>query len=79
MSRPSLLILLGSLVMFMPYSGLPSSWVTVLLLLFGASIVGVGFSIRNTHVRNAIKKEAMREASPSEPALPQAPHGVSSI
>ncbi len=48
MSRPSILILLGILVILTPFSGLPINIRTSLLVVFGAYVLGIGLSLR-TH------------------------------
>ena len=48
MSRPSILILLGVLVILTPFSGLPINIRTLLLIIFGAYVFGIGLSLR-TH------------------------------
>lgn len=48
MSRPSILILLGILVVLTPFSGLPIAVRTVLYVVFGAYVLGIGISLR-TH------------------------------
>jgi hypothetical protein len=46
MSRPSQLILLGILTILTPFSGLPVNIRTLLLVIFGAYIFGIGLSLR---------------------------------
>jgi hypothetical protein len=48
MSRPSVLILLGILIVLTPFSGLPVGIRTPLLVVFGAYVLGIGISLR-TH------------------------------
>lgn len=48
MSRPSILILLGVLTILAPFSGLPVSVRTLLTIIFGACVFGIGISMR-TH------------------------------
>lgn len=47
MSRPGLLILLGIIVLVIPFSGLPMSWRTFFLAITGLVIVLVGVSLRS--------------------------------
>ena len=46
MSRPSILILLGILVILTPFSGLPISIRSLLSVIFGACVLGIGLSLR---------------------------------
>jgi len=48
MSRSSLLILLGMLVILVPFSGFPISLRTLLAVIFGACVFGIGLKMR-TH------------------------------
>lgn len=91
MSRSSILILFGVLVIVAPFSGLPSSFRAFLLVVFGAAIVIVGLMERLEHVRFARTKtttpvsEDVLEETPvtvepvSETPVTEPPHGVSPI
>lgn len=46
MSRPSILILVGILIIIAPFSGLPMSVRHLFLVIFGAFVFGVGLSLR---------------------------------
>ena len=46
MSRPSILILLGILTILAPLSGLPMSIRSLLSVIFGACVLGIGLSMR---------------------------------
>ena len=46
MSRSSTLILFGVLVILTPFSGLPITFRSLLSVIFGACILGIGLSIR---------------------------------
>jgi len=46
MSRPSMLIVLGVLVILVPFSGLPMSFRHLLSIIFGACVLGIGLSLR---------------------------------
>ncbi len=46
MSRSSTLILLGAIVILIPFSGFPVSFRTLLAVICGACILGIGLSIR---------------------------------
>lgn len=60
MSRPGLLILLGIIVLLIPFSGLPISWRTFFLVIAGLIITVVGVSLR-----------APRPLPPLEPKTPE--------
>ncbi len=62
MSKSSTLILLGVLIMLAPYSGLPVGLRSILTLIFGALVVGVGIWMR----ADAAKKA--EQATPPAPA-----------
>ena len=51
MSRTSVLILLGVLVILTPFSGLPASLRTLLAVILGACVSGMGFSQRAREAR----------------------------
>ena len=46
MSRSSALILLGVLTILTPFSGLPITLRTLLTVIFGACVFGIGLSMR---------------------------------
>jgi hypothetical protein len=46
MSKSSALILLGVLVILAPFSGLPASFRSLLAVIFGACVLGIGLSMR---------------------------------
>lgn len=46
MSRSSLLILIGVLIILVPFSGLPAAIRTLLAVIFGACVLGIGISMR---------------------------------
>jgi hypothetical protein len=51
MSRSSALITLGILILLVPFSGLPSSWITGIEVIFGVSILLMGVSLRVENVK----------------------------
>jgi|GEM_PF-1132896 len=85
MSRSSVIILFGVLTILTPFSGLPSSFRTFILVVFGAVLVVVGLMERLEQVRAAREKmSTVLEASSvhestSKTSLTEAPHGVSPI
>jgi hypothetical protein len=52
MSRTSALILLGVLILIVPFSGLPISFRSLLTIIFGACVLGIGLSLRAHDVQN---------------------------
>jgi len=46
MSRAGMLILLGILVILAPFSGLPTTMRSLLAIIFGACVLGIGLSMR---------------------------------
>ena len=68
MSRASMLILLGILTMFVPFSGLPIAIRSLLAVIFGACIFGIGLSLRIHHARSV---QMSVEAPAPEPVPPQ--------
>lgn len=53
MSRAGTLILLGVLTMLTPFSGLPSSIRSLLAVIFGVCIAGIGLALRTREPRTA--------------------------
>lgn len=73
MSRPSILLLLGALVLLVPFAGLPSSWVRIIELLLGAGVFAVGFSLRAAEVKES------KSAAPDAPAEAPAESGPATM
>lgn len=48
MSRAGSLILLGILVILAPFSGLPMALRSLLAVIFGACVLGIGLSMRSS-------------------------------
>ncbi len=53
MSRAGMLIFLGVLTIITPFSGLPIAIRSLLAVIFGACIFGIGLSFRIHHARRA--------------------------
>ena len=64
MSRTSTLILIGILIILTPFSGLPIAIRTLLTVLFGACVSGIGLTLR-THEVRAVKPPVGTPPSPS--------------
>lgn len=67
MSNASTLIVLGILGIILPFSGLPVAIRSFLTVVFGAWIIGIGFSLRKQSV-----KEVQPPPPPAPPQSPQA-------
>lgn len=75
MSRASTLIVLGVLIVLVPFSGLPVALRSLLAVVFGACVLGIGFALRSREVEmrkasspeNAYVPEQKDEASQNEP------------
>jgi len=75
MSRNSTLILLGILVILVPFSGLPLAFRTLLAVIFGACIAAIGLSLRTKEMTNS----APQVAPPPVEAPPGPPQSISPI
>jgi hypothetical protein len=77
MSRDMTLIVLGLLTIVIPYTGFPSSWRTLLLVLIGLAVAVIGFLMRGqtlskpkkTTEQHSSFQESVRPAQ--EPIQPQ--------
>lgn len=80
MSRSSTLILLGILVILAPFSGLPIAMRSLLAVIFGACVLGIGLSLRARearHTMTSVPGEA-RNAQ-AEAKTPPPPPSISPI
>ncbi|MBU6388640.1 hypothetical protein KGQ72_02085 [Patescibacteria group bacterium] len=66
MSRTSTLILLGILVILTPFSGLPTAFRSLLEVIFGACVCGIGLALRAREARAA---EQSVETPPPPPTI----------
>ena len=78
MSRNSTLILLGILTILTPFSGLPIAIRSLLLVMFGVCVFGIGLTLRAREVRNA-HSPADTPISDIPEAVSHEPQGVSPI
>ncbi len=78
MSRSSSLIIFGILVVLAPFSGLPSSWLAVLLPLFGIVVALVGLSLRLAEIKTSKTVAPSPEIAPETFSAPSGP-SISSI
>jgi protein-S-isoprenylcysteine O-methyltransferase Ste14 len=76
MSRSSALILLGVLVVLTPLSGLPQSWITFLLAVFGIIIALIGIAMRTSGPREAhqVPTASMLTTESTDESEPAAHH-----
>ncbi len=51
MSRPSILILIGVLVILVPFSGLPAALRSLIAAILGACVLGIGLAMRSREAR----------------------------
>jgi len=84
MSRTSTLIVLGILIIIVPYSGLPVAFRGLLEIAFGALVLSIGLWLRSKEAKRATLSSPEPMAEPSVPAahaeeVPPPPHGVSPI
>lgn len=80
MSRSTALILLGVLIILTLFSGLPESWITTLLALFGVIVAFVGVAIRAESVKRAQQATpAVASPTASEPVLDYAAEPTGSV
>lgn len=63
MSRTSALILLGILVILIPFSGLPIALRTMLSVICGVAVLGIGLMLR-THEVQSKSTEAVKPPAP---------------
>jgi hypothetical protein len=76
MSRSSTLILLGLLVALAPFSGLPSSFRTLIAVVLGLIVLGVGVAERARNVREAKAAREHVETAPHLVGSSAASHSV---
>ncbi|OGG67712.1 hypothetical protein A3H77_01545 [Candidatus Kaiserbacteria bacterium RIFCSPLOWO2_02_FULL_56_11] len=65
MSRSGILILVGLLTILAGFVGLPLAWLRVLLPIFGAIVIAIGFMMRTERIA-ALKREM--PAPPNDPS-----------
>lgn len=63
MSRASMIIILGILIMLVPFSGLPIAYRSFMVVVFGLCVLGLGVSLRAREVR---KMQSNIEPPPSD-------------
>lgn len=68
MSRYSTLILLGILIILVPFSGFPVSFRTFLAVILGACVSGIGLALRMQSARNT-QPPAPVETPPTPPSI----------
>lgn len=80
MSRDMTLIAVGLLVIVIPYTGFPSAWRTLFLVVCGAIVAIIGFLMRGQTLSNKPQKKPEQHASfqesvrpAQEPSYPQTP------
>ncbi len=71
MSRNSTLILLGILTVLAPFSGLPIAFRTLLTVIFGTCVAGIGFALRASEVHSTSIQPAVETPQRVPPEPPQ--------
>jgi len=79
MSRHGVLILLGTLTLLTPFSGLPGAMRALLAVIFGAIVLGIGLTERSRGQRQAPVSPIPSVPVESEVATPELPRAVSAI
>lgn len=81
MSKEMTVIALGVLVVVTPYLGIPGSWKTVILVIAGAVLAGVGFLLRGEALARSSAPGRGHFVENSAPAIPPIPrdHGIGSL
>ena len=79
MTRSSALILLGILFILDPFSGLPSALRTLIAVVIGAIVLGIGIAERMEKVAQAKAAQMASEPTVAESEAAPALHGVSAI
>lgn len=69
MSRTSTLILLGILIILAPFSGLPVAIRSLLAVVFGAAVAGIGLSMRTHEVQSAQLPVEPPAVEPTPPSI----------
>lgn len=81
MSRTGMLVLLGVLIILTPFSGLPVQLRTLLSVVLGASVAGIGLLIRaqeaKLHKRSGETEASFPTSQPEPEPLP--PPGMSPV
>ena len=75
-------IALGVLVAITPYLGVPGSWKTILLVLVGLALAGVGFLLRGEALSRGAgegQRHFVENESRHTPTTPQRDHGIGSL
>jgi hypothetical protein len=82
MSKEMTVIALGILVVITPYLGVPGSWKTIILVLAGLGIAGVGFLLRGESLARGQGQSGQRHfvenQAPQESHAPR-DHGIGSL
>jgi hypothetical protein len=80
MSKEMTVIALGVLVVITPYLGVPGAWKTVIFVLAGLSLAGVGFLLRGEALARSAGHGHDHFVENAAPTIPtQRDHGISSL
>jgi hypothetical protein len=81
MSKEMTVIALGALVAATPFLGVPGSWKTVILVLAGLCLAGVGFLLRGEALSRGVgqgQRHFVENQGP-QPTPAQRDHGIGSL
>ncbi len=80
MSKEMTVIALGVLVVVTPYLGIPGSWKTVVLVVSGLALAGVGFLLRGEALARSAGHGHAHYVENSAPTThSRSDHGISSL
>ena len=79
MSKEMTVIALGVLVVVTPYLGVPGSWKTVILVIAGVALAGVGFLLRGEALAREAGDGHDHFVENSAPTTHTRDHGISSL
>lgn len=78
MSRTGMLVLLGVLIILTPFSGLPVQMRTLLAVVLGAGVAGIGLLIRAQEAQLQ-KRSGDSSPAPEPESKPLSPPGMSPV
>jgi len=81
MSKEMTVIALGVLVAVTPYLGVPGLWKTIILVLSGLALAGVGFLLRGESLSRGAgdgQRHFVENQAPTNPSAPR-DHGIGSL
>lgn len=76
MTRPSMLITLGIILVLLPFSGLPIAWRSFLLPVAGVAVLAIGISLRGPRAMPPLDFAASKQEPEEESAPPTHPQAM---